>query len=112
MPTLNARNIAKGFSHYPWDYMLFIFVAWAVPALYGLLNRYFIGYMTYESVVTEQSFESLEVLMEVFLAGSENSGTIDSRNSGTFKGGPEWGKSWSSGRSRLTLRLVPTALLE
>lgn len=59
--------IRRGFSHYPWDYMLFIFAAWAIPAVYGLFNRYFIGYMSYESVVTEQSFEALEVLMEVFL---------------------------------------------
>lgn len=62
-----AASLRRGLSHYPWDYMLFIFAAWAVPALYGLFNRYFIGFMTYESVVTEQSFEALEVLMEVFL---------------------------------------------
>jgi Na+-driven multidrug efflux pump len=60
-------SVRRGLPHYPWDYMLFIFAAWAIPAAYGLLNRYFIGYMTYESVVTEQSFEALEVLMEVFL---------------------------------------------
>jgi Na+-driven multidrug efflux pump len=59
--------IKRGFSNYPWDYMLFIFAAWAIPAVYGLLNRYFIGYMSYESIVTEQSFEALEVIMEVFL---------------------------------------------
>lgn len=65
---VKLHNLVKrGFSHYPWDYMLFIFAAWAIPAVYGLFNRYFIGYMSYESVVTEQSFEALEVLMEVFL---------------------------------------------
>lgn len=61
------RFVQRVVSHYPWDYMLFIFAAWTIPAIYGLFNRYFIGFMSYESVITEQSFESLEVLMEVFL---------------------------------------------
>lgn len=52
---------------YPWDYMLLIFVAWAIPALYGLMNRYFIGFMSYDSVVVDQSYEALEVLFEVLL---------------------------------------------
>jgi len=57
----------KSFQHYPWDYMLLILVAWVIPATYGLLNRYFIGYMSYESVVVDQSFEAVEVSLEVLL---------------------------------------------
>lgn len=60
-------KIQSAMNHYPMDYMLLILIAWVLPALYGLFNRYFIGYMSYESIVTEQSFEALEVLMEVFL---------------------------------------------
>lgn len=54
-------------SSYPWDYMFLIFVAWAIPAFYGLTNRYFIGFMNYESVVVDQSYEALEVAFEVLL---------------------------------------------
>ncbi|MGH7452577.1 MAG: MATE family efflux transporter, partial [bacterium] len=61
------NRIGRALLHYPWDYMLLIFVAWGVPAAYGLLNRYFIGYMTYESIVVEQSYEALEVAIEVLL---------------------------------------------
>jgi len=68
---------------------------------YNLLFRWFVGLSMDDPVWEHSSF-----------AGSENSGTIDSRNSGTFEGGPGWGKSWSSGRSRLKPRVVPTALLE
>ncbi len=55
------------FNHYPTDFMFLILFAWMLPALYSLLNRYFIGYMSFESIVTEQSFEALEVIMEIFL---------------------------------------------
>lgn len=59
--------IKSVFKHYPADFMFLILLAWLLPAVYSLLNRYFIGYMSYESIVTEQSFEALEVIMEVFL---------------------------------------------
>jgi Na+-driven multidrug efflux pump len=62
----NSRT-RKVWENYPTDYMLLILVAWLLPAIYGLFNRYFIGFMAYESIVTEQSFEALEVIMEVFL---------------------------------------------
>ena len=55
------------FQHYPWDYMLLILVAWIIPAAYGLLNRYFIGYMSYESIIVDQSYEAIEVSLEVIL---------------------------------------------
>lgn len=55
------------FQHYPWDYMLLILVAWIIPATYGLLNRYFIGYMSYESIIVDQSYEAIEVSLEVLL---------------------------------------------
>lgn len=55
------------FKHYPWDYMLLILVAWIIPAAYGLLNRYFIGYMDYTSIVVDQSYEAVEVSLEVLL---------------------------------------------
>jgi Na+-driven multidrug efflux pump len=60
-------ELKKVFRNYPTDYMLLILLSWAIPAIYGLLNRYFIGFMSYESIVTEQSFEALEVIMEIFL---------------------------------------------
>jgi len=60
-------NYRRSFQHYPWDYMLLILASWAIPATYGLLNRYFIGYMSYESVVVDQSFEAVEVSLEVLL---------------------------------------------
>jgi len=52
---------------YPWDYMVLIFLAWAIPAFYGLTNRYFIGFMNYESIVVDQSYEAMEVSFEVLL---------------------------------------------
>ena len=61
------ENSRKSFRHYPWGYMLQILIAWTIPATYGLLNRYFIGYMAYESVVVDQSFEAVEVSLEVLL---------------------------------------------
>ena len=57
----------KAFKHYPWDYMILILVAWIIPAMYGLLNRYFIGYMSYDSVVVTQSYEAVDVSLEVLL---------------------------------------------
>ncbi|MCK5398131.1 MAG: hypothetical protein KAJ33_07780, partial [Thermoplasmata archaeon] len=57
----------EAFKHYPWDYMLLILVAWIIPAAYGLLNRYFIGYMSYESIIVDQSYEAIEVSLEVIL---------------------------------------------
>lgn len=61
------ETFRKVFQHYPWDYMLLILIAWIIPAAYGLLNRYFIGYMSYESVVVDQSYEAVEVSLEVLL---------------------------------------------
>ncbi|MBI2184030.1 MAG: hypothetical protein HYU39_03620 [Thaumarchaeota archaeon] len=62
-----CETFRKAFQHYPWDYILLILVAWIIPAAYGLLNRYFIGYMSYESVVVNQSYEAVEVALEVLL---------------------------------------------
>ena len=62
----NSRT-HRVWENYPTDYMVLILIAWMLPAIYGLFNRYFIGFMAYESIVTEQSFEALEVIMEVFL---------------------------------------------
>ena len=61
------KRIRHALQHHPWDYMLLIVAAWVLPAAYGLLNRYFIGYMTYESIVVEQSYEALEVTIEILL---------------------------------------------
>ncbi len=58
-------KIALG--NYPWPYMFLIFLAWALPAFYGLTNRYFIGFMNYESIVVDQSYEAMEVSFEVLL---------------------------------------------
>ncbi len=60
-------NYRRALHHYPWGYMVLIVLAWGLPAAYGLLNRYFIGYMSYESVVVDQSYEAVEVLLEVIL---------------------------------------------
>lgn len=54
-------------THFPWDFMSLILLSYIIPALYGLLNRYFIGYMSYDSVIVDQSYEALEVIFEVFL---------------------------------------------
>lgn len=64
---VTLETYRKSFQHYPWDYMLLILAAWIIPATYGLLNRYFIGYMSYESVVVDQSYEAVEVSLEVLL---------------------------------------------
>ncbi len=53
--------------HYPWEYMALIICAYVFPAAYGIMNRYFIGYMDFESVVVDQSFEALEVVFEIVL---------------------------------------------
>lgn len=53
--------------YYPWTYMGMILLAHLIPAVYGLLNRYFIGYMSYDSIVVDQSYEGLEVVIEVIL---------------------------------------------
>lgn len=57
----------RALKQYPWDYMLLILAAFIIPATYGLLNRYFIGYMSYESIVVDQSYEAVEVSLEVLL---------------------------------------------
>ncbi len=54
-------------AHYPWEFMALIICSYVFPAMYGILNRYFIGYMNYDSVVVDQSFEALEVVFEVVL---------------------------------------------
>jgi Na+-driven multidrug efflux pump len=62
-----ARSARSMVQNYPFDYMLLIFLSYAIPAAYGLLNRYFIGFMSYESVVVDQTYEGVEVLLEVLL---------------------------------------------
>lgn len=53
--------------NYPYDFGLLIFISFAIPAAYNLLNRYFIGFMSYDSVVVDQSYEGVEVLLEILL---------------------------------------------
>ncbi len=53
--------------YYPWKYMIEILIALLIPATYSLLNRYFIGYMAYENIIVDQSYEALEVVFEVIL---------------------------------------------
>ncbi|MHA1169946.1 MAG: MATE family efflux transporter [Candidatus Hodarchaeales archaeon] len=60
-------RLSTAIKSYPWDYMFLIFLAWAIPAFYGLANRYFIGFMNYESIVVDQSYEAMEVSFEVLL---------------------------------------------
>ena len=62
-----AGRVKNAWKQYPWDYMLLILAAWIIPAAYGLINRYFIGYMSYESIVIDQSYEAVEVSLEVLL---------------------------------------------
>lgn len=62
-----ARSARSMVQNYPFDYMLLIFLSYAIPAAYGILNRYFIGFMSYESVVVDQTYEGVEVLLEVLL---------------------------------------------
>jgi Na+-driven multidrug efflux pump len=61
------NTFREAFKQYPWDYMLLILAAFIIPAIYGLLNRYFIGYMSYTSIVVDQSYEAVEVSLEVLL---------------------------------------------
>jgi Na+-driven multidrug efflux pump len=61
------KRLNKAFVEYPWGYISLIFIAWAIPAFYGLTNRYFIGFMNYESIVVDQSYEAMEVAFEVLL---------------------------------------------
>ena len=61
------NRLSSALCSYPWDYIFLIFLAWLIPAFYGLSNRYFIGFMSYESIVVDQSYEAVEVTFEVLL---------------------------------------------
>ncbi|MGL5548096.1 MAG: hypothetical protein ACRDD4_00115 [Culicoidibacterales bacterium] len=60
------KKLRTVLGYYPND-IWFIVASFLIPAVYGLINRYFIGYMGFDSIIVDQSYEALEVLGEVFL---------------------------------------------
>ncbi len=52
---------------YPKRFMGLIVIAWAVPAVYTLVNTFFIGQMEMEAIAISEQYENVGVILEILL---------------------------------------------
>ncbi len=52
---------------YPKRFMGLIIVAWAIPAVYTLVNTFFIGQMQMEAIAISEQYENVGVILEILL---------------------------------------------
>jgi Na+-driven multidrug efflux pump len=52
---------------YPREFMGLMVLAWAIPAIYSLINTYYIGQMEMEAIAISEQYEFIVVLLEILL---------------------------------------------
>lgn len=52
---------------YPKSFMGLLVIAWAIPAVYTLVNTFFIGQMEMEAIAISEQYENVGVILEILL---------------------------------------------
>ena len=63
----SRERFSSAWNSYPKDYMGLILLAWAIPAIYTLVNIFFIGKMEMEAVAISEQYENVGVILEILL---------------------------------------------
>jgi len=50
---------------YPWDFMVFLILALAIPRIYSLANTYWVGHIDYSSLAIAEQYEFMGILIEI-----------------------------------------------
>lgn len=64
---LVPASIRKAWASYPKGFMGLIIIAWAIPAVYSLVNTFFIGQMEMEAIAISEQYENVAVILEILL---------------------------------------------
>ncbi|MCF2138341.1 MAG: polysaccharide biosynthesis C-terminal domain-containing protein [Candidatus Thorarchaeota archaeon] len=59
------KEIKEQSKKYPWDFMLFIFLALLIPRIYSIMNTYWIGHIDYSSLAIAEQYEFMGILIEI-----------------------------------------------
>ena len=62
-----ASMFKRAWASYPKDFMGLILLAWAIPAIYTLVNTFYIGRMEMEAIAISEQYENVAVILEVLL---------------------------------------------
>ena len=60
-------NLKAASVNYPSGFMTLILLAWGIPAIYSLVNTFFIGQMEMEAIAISEQYEYLAVTLEILL---------------------------------------------
>lgn len=61
------ERYSVAWASYPKEFMGLIVLAWAIPAIYSLVNTYYIGQMEMEAIAISEQYENVAVLLEILL---------------------------------------------
>ena len=61
------ERFSVAWASYPKEFMGLIVLAWAIPAIYSLVNTYYIGQMEMEAIAISEQYENVAVLLEILL---------------------------------------------
>lgn len=61
------NSLRAALENYPSGFISLILLAWAIPAIYSLVNTFFIGQMEMEAIAISEQYEYLAVTLEVLL---------------------------------------------
>ncbi len=61
------ERFSAAWRSYPREFMGLMVLAWAIPALYSLVNTYYIGQMEMEAIAISEQYENVAVLLEILL---------------------------------------------
>lgn len=61
------KRFSAAWRSYPREFMGLMVLAWAIPAVYSLVNTYYIGQMEMEAIAISEQYEYVAVLLEILL---------------------------------------------
>ncbi len=59
------RGLMGLLREYPWDFMVFLILALAIPRIYSLVNTFWVGHIDYSSLAIAEQYEFMGISIEI-----------------------------------------------